>query len=105
MKASRRLFVILITTLSLTGICSPSRAEPSASDFIGGTILRIDAERGTVALRHEPILFLHLPAATTVFRYTDARIIIGRREGDVIRFRADRVDMTLMVTAILLVSR
>ena len=75
-------------------------AEPSANDFIAGQIVRIDQEAGKITLQHEPIPYLHLPAGTTTFRYVESRWLIGRRAGDRVRFRADRIDLTLRMTAL-----
>lgn len=86
----------------MTIVAGLSFAEPSATDFIAGEIVKIDAERGEVTLRHEPIAHLHLPAKTTIFHYVDARVILRARAGDKVRFRADRFEGTLRVTAILL---
>lgn len=76
-------------------------AQPSALDFIAGTVVRINAEQGTVTLRHDPIVHLHLPAAATVFHYIDPALITRLKEGDAIRFRADRFEGTLRLVAVL----
>ncbi len=78
----------------------PGLAQPSAADFIGGEVVKIDAEQGTVRLRHDPIAHLHLPATTTTFRYVDPRLILRIKDGDRIRFRADRYDGTLRLVAV-----
>lgn len=75
-------------------------AQPSANDFIAGRIVSIDAEGGRITLRHNGIPHLHLPAGTTTFRYVEPRLIIGRAPGDNVRFRADRYDMELRMTAL-----
>ena len=72
-------------------------------DFIAGQIVRIDQEAGKITLQHEPIPYLHLPAGTTTFRYVESRWLIGRRAGDRVRFRADRIDLTLRMTALVYV--
>ena len=46
--------------------------------------------RGTITLRHEFIAHLHLPTTTT-FRHVDPRLVLGIRDGDRVRFRADRL--------------
>lgn len=74
-------------------------AQASASDLIAGTVIRIDGERGTVTLRHAPIAHLHLPAATTTFRYFNPALVVRIRVGDAIVFRADRYDGLLRLTA------
>ncbi len=99
---SRRHQVVLLCGYIATGFAGRIHAQPSATDLIAGEIVKIDAERGEVTLRHEPIAHLHLPARTTIFHYIDARVIIRAKAGDKVRFRADRFEGTLRVTAILL---
>lgn len=76
-------------------------AEPSANDFIAGQIVKIDQEAGRITLQHEAIPYLRLPAGTTTFRYVESKWLIGRRPGDRVRFRADRVDLSLRMTALI----
>lgn len=76
-------------------------AEPTANDLIAGRIVKIDHEAGRITLEHSAIPYLRLPAGTTTFRYVESRWLIGRRPGDRVRFRADRIDLTLRMTALI----
>ena len=78
-----------------------SLAQPSAADWIGGEIVKINAEQGTVTIRHTSIGHLYLPAATTTFHYVDPSVILRIKNGDRVRFRADRYDGTLRLVAVL----
>ncbi|MES2249244.1 copper-binding protein [Variovorax sp. NFACC27] len=98
---SRRHQLVFLCAYIAPGFGGRIHAQSSANDFIAGEIVKIDAERGEVTLRHEPIAHLHLPARTTIFRYVDARVILRAKAGDKVRFRADRFEGTLRVTAIL----
>ena len=75
-------------------------SQPSASDLIAGQIVSIDHEAGKITLQHAPIPYLHLSAGTSTFRYVEAKWLIGRRPGDRVRFQADRIDMSLRMTAL-----
>ena len=75
-------------------------AQSSEADFIAGTVVKIDAERGTVLLRHAAIAHLHLPAATTSFRYFHPSLITRIKDNDLVRFRADRYDGGLRLLAV-----
>lgn len=100
MPATRRRMLLLCLWLAPWG-SGEVLAQPSASDVIAGTVIQIDGERGTVTLRHAPIAHLHLPAATTTFRYFNPAVVIRIRVGDAIVFRADRYDGNLRLTAVL----
>lgn len=77
-----------------------SMAQPSAADWIIGKIARLDPEGGRISIQHAGIAHLHLPAGTTTFRYLETRWINGRRPGDHVRFRADRIDLELRLIAL-----
>lgn len=62
---SRRHQLVFLSGYIALGLAGRSHAQPSATDLIAGEIVKIDAQRGEVTLRHEPIAHLHLPARTT----------------------------------------
>lgn len=95
----RRMFALAALTCLLAA--AQVAAEPTANDLIAGQIVSIDHEAGKITLQHAPIPYLHLPAGTTTFRYVESRWLIGRRAGDRVRFRADRIDLTLRMTALI----
>lgn len=64
----------------------------SPTDFVLGQVVKINAEHGTVTLRHDPIAQFYLPASTTTFRYVDPKLITRVKDGDRVRFRVDRYD-------------
>ena len=95
---SRRDALLGLAALAIGG---RSPAQPSATDWIGGEIVKINVEQGTVTIRHTSIGHLHLPAATTTFRYVNPNVILRIKNGDRVRFRADRYDGTLRLVAVL----
>lgn len=92
---------MLLCFLMLDAAVAPANAEPSAADWLNGQVVKIDMERGTVTLKHQSIAYLHVPATTTVFRYVDPRVTLRIKEGDLVSFRADRVEGELRITAVL----
>lgn len=96
-RATSRRSIVLC---ALACLACGALAEPSANDFISGQIVKIDQETGRITLQHEPIPYLHLAAGTTTFRYVESKWLIGRRAGDRVRFRADRIDLALRMTAL-----
>ncbi|AOB33980.1 RND transporter [Bordetella sp. H567] len=75
---------------------APAR-NPQASAT--GEVRRVDAQQGTVALRHGEIKDLGLPAATLVYHAAPA-LLRDIRPGDKVRFTATRQDGGYVVTAI-----
>ena len=65
-----------------------------------GEVRRIDKAQGKLTLRHGPIANLDMPGMTMVFRVADPRMLDGLREGDTVRFSAERVNGTITVTAV-----
>lgn len=94
---------VVLGALVCLAVVDSRAAEPSANDWIAGQIVKIDAEAGRITLQHEPIPYLHLGAGTTTFRYVQPKWLIGRRAGERVRFRADRIDLALHMTALLYV--
>ncbi|MFH7043932.1 copper-binding protein [Paucibacter sp. JuS9] len=95
---NRRHLLGSLVAAAVTLISSAGVAEPLASDPIRGEVVKIDQERGTVELKHEPIPYLHLPAKRTIFRYHNPNVVLRAKNGDRVIFRADRYDGTLVVT-------
>ena len=66
---------------------------------VDGQIRKIDAAAGKLTIRHGEIANLQMPAMTMVFRA--APEILGQvREGEQVRFTAERIDGTLTVTSL-----
>lgn len=65
-----------------------------------GEIRKVDAAQGKVTLRHGPIANLDMPAMTMVFTATDPKFLDGLKQGDKVRFTADKKDGAYVVTAI-----
>lgn len=75
----------------------PASAVAPASD---GEVRKIDKEQGKVTLRHGPILNLDMPGMTMVFKVADQKMLDSIKEGDKVKFAADKVDGAITVTAI-----
>ncbi|MDE1948283.1 MAG: copper-binding protein [Burkholderiales bacterium] len=78
----------------------PASAADPASALADGEVRRIDKGQGKITLRHGPIANLAMPGMTMVFKVAEPGLLDGREEGEKIRFKADRVNGALTVTAI-----
>jgi len=77
----------------------PAWATAPAQGWSEATVRKLDAENGRVTLRHGPIPNLDMPPMTMVFRATPEQLR-GLKNGDPVRFRAERVDGSFRVIAI-----
>jgi Cu(I)/Ag(I) efflux system protein CusF len=65
-----------------------------------GEVRKVDLEQGKVTLRHGPLANLDMPSMTMVFTAADPKLLQGLKQGDKVRFTADKKDGTYVVTAI-----
>ena len=70
---------------------APGTAE-SGQAMTAGVVRKVDKAAGKVTIRHEPIENLGMPRMTMVFRVKDPAMLDVLKEGDEIRFLADKVD-------------
>jgi Cu/Ag efflux protein CusF len=77
----------------------PPGAAAAASQS-EGEVRKVDIEQGKVTLRHGPLVNLDMAAMTMVFTAADPKLLNGLKQGDKVRFTADKKDGTYIVTAI-----
>jgi Cu/Ag efflux protein CusF len=63
-----------------------------------GEVRKVDKGAGKITLRHGPIPNLDMPRMTMVFRVQDPALLDQVREGDKVRFTADKVGGQYTVT-------
>lgn len=86
---------------STTDAARPATAaSASAAPASDGEVRKVDREQGKLTLRHGPIANLDMPGMTMVFRVADPKLLDGLKEGDKVKFSADRVNGAITVTAI-----
>ena len=55
---------------------------------------------GKVTLRHDPLAYLDMPAMTMVFTVADKKLLDGIKQGDKVRFIAEKQNRVFFATAI-----
>lgn len=70
----------------------------SSADFSNAEVRRVDKDAQKLTLRHGPIASLGMGDMTMVFRVADPRMLDGLKQGDKIRFKADKVGGQYTVT-------
>jgi Cu(I)/Ag(I) efflux system periplasmic protein CusF len=110
MNARQMLAAASITLVSVAGAQQPppdgvhASHHPSAAaagaPASEGEVRKVDVQYGKVTLRHGPLANLDMPAMTMVFTVADRKLLEGIKQGDKVRFTADKKDGTYIVTAI-----
>lgn len=63
-----------------------------------GIVKKVDIEQGKITLQHEALENLGMPGMTMVFRAADPKLLQEAQVGQAVAFRAERVNVTLVVT-------
>lgn len=72
----------------------------TAAATADGEVRKIDKAQGKVTLKHGPIANLEMPPMTMVFKVADPKMLDSLKDGDKVRFSADRLNGAITVTAI-----
>jgi Cu/Ag efflux protein CusF len=92
------------TTIAFLAALLVSAAHAQATPQSEGEVRKVDREQGKVTLRHGPLVNLDMPAMTMVFTAADPKLLEGLKQGDKVRFTADKKEGTYIVTAVELVK-
>jgi Cu(I)/Ag(I) efflux system periplasmic protein CusF len=65
-----------------------------------GEVRKVDKEQGKVTLRHGPLANLEMPAMTMVFKAAEPKLLDGLKEGDKVKFTAEKVNGAFTLTAV-----
>ncbi len=76
------------------------KAGAAATPMTDGEVRKVDKDSGKVTIKHGPLQNLEMPAMTMVFRVKDPAMLDPLKEGDKIKFVADKIDGALTVTQI-----
>ena len=95
--------------LAQTGAITPEKdphaahhatdAKPNTA-FSDGEVRKVDKDAGKITLKHGPIANLDMPAMSMVFRAKDPAMLDQVKEGDRIRFKADKIQGAITLTEI-----
>lgn len=77
-----------------------SSEATAAASMADGEVRKVDKEAGKVTLKHGPLTNLDMPGMTMVFKAADPKMLDGLKEGDKVRFSADRINGAISVTRI-----
>jgi len=91
MKMTRRLLALALTLQAFTAAAQPQTE---------GEVRKVDKEAAKLTLRHGRIENLDMPPMTMVFRVASPALLDGLKEGDRVRFAAEKIGGLFTVTAI-----
>lgn len=75
-------------------------AHAAVAAAVPGEIRKVDTEQRKLTIRHEAIPEFSMVAMTMVFRVADAVPLDGLKPGDKVRFRLEKKDGQLVLTAL-----
>ena len=76
------------------------KATAGATPMTDGEVRKVDKGAGKVTIKHGPLQNLDMPPMTMVFRVKDPVMLDQLKEGDKIKFAADRINGALTVTEV-----
>ncbi|MDD5175442.1 MAG: copper-binding protein [Sterolibacterium sp.] len=93
-------FITLAATFPAPGIAADDHAghgalyaaAPAVADMADGLVKKVDKPAGKVTIAHGQLVNLGMPAMTMAFRVKNTAWLDQMKDGDKIRFMADKVD-------------
>jgi Cu(I)/Ag(I) efflux system protein CusF len=99
MKTPQPIFAVCVVLL-LRAATLPSLAQQD-SDFVAGTVTKMDEAAGKITIKHGPLKKLDMEdGMTMVFRAGDPAMFRAVKPGDKVRFVPDRINGQFTVTKI-----
>ena len=85
-----------------SGTTAPTVASQAnaATDMTDGEVRKIDRENKKITLKHGEIKNLDMPGMTMVFQVKDPAMLDTVKQGDKIKFKAEKANGALVVTDI-----
>lgn len=75
-----------------------TKATAAADAYAEGEVKKVDKAGGKVTIKHGPLAALDMPPMTMVFRVKDPAMLDQVKQGDTIRFKAEKVGGNYTVT-------
>ncbi len=100
MKKIKILLLALFATLTLQMAHASDAPVEKNQEMSEGEVRKIDKSANKITLRHGEIKNLDMPGMTMVFRVRDPALLENIKAGDKLRFRAEKANGAIFVTAI-----
>ncbi|AYQ28832.1 MULTISPECIES: copper-binding protein [unclassified Polaromonas] len=100
LSARLHVAVFMAALLGLTANTHAANPADSKTEVVKAQVVKVDAGRGKVTLRHAPIKSIGMEAMTMPFKVKDAALLEAIKAGDKVTFSVATVDDELVVTRI-----
>jgi len=90
----------LRTLIASTSLIATLAVAADPLPLVDAEVRKVDTAAGKITLKHGDIPNLDMPAMTMVFTATDKKLLDGLKEGDKVRFNADKKNGSYVVTAL-----
>ena len=108
MKSNLKIsFVAVILSIGMSGFSIASTDVPSSATatselpatikLTSGEVRKVDIEQGKLTIKHEALENLDMPGMTMVFKASDAKLLKDVKQGDKIKFRAEKSETGFMI--------
>jgi Cu(I)/Ag(I) efflux system protein CusF len=84
----------------VTKATTAAATNAAAVTLSSGEIKKIDLDAGKMTIQHGPLVNLKMPAMTMAFKAKDPAILKSVKVGDKVRFLAESVNGSLVVTTL-----
>lgn len=93
---------ILAAVAMAATLSAQAQPVPASTDapLVEGEVRKVDKEQGKVTLRHGPIPNLDMDGMSMIFRVSDPKMLDTIKQGDKVKFTADKVNGVFTVMSI-----
>ena len=86
--------------MKMDGMPAMKMNQPAATEMTDGEVRKIDKDNQKITLKHGDIRNLDMPGMTMVFKVMDLAMLDKVKAGDKVRFKAEKADGAIIVTAL-----
>jgi uncharacterized cupredoxin-like copper-binding protein len=83
-----------------TAAAAPGASPAASGEMADGEVRRVDKETKKITLKHGEIKSLDMPGMTMVFQVKDPAMLDAVKQGDKVRFKAERSGGAIVITEI-----
>jgi Cu(I)/Ag(I) efflux system protein CusF len=86
--------------LAIAATAQTAKPPPESAEVVKAKVVKVDAPRGKITLKHAPIRSIRMEAMTMPFRVSDPAMLVPLKAGDRVTFSVAMQDGELVITRI-----